>query len=119
MLRYEDLDMDDIHLDDLRKYSAKQIKKSMKDNKNKRKIWQYLFDMVFKTLILSSILSIDFTLFANSGNYGLFTVSKWLNIEAQYIYIAIVVLSLGIMFFASFLKCWKIWCWLLLLLLPQ
>ena len=55
--------MDDIHLDDPRKYSAKQIKKSIRNARNKRKIWQYLFDLIFKTAILASVLSIDFTLF--------------------------------------------------------
>ena len=96
--------MDDIHLEDPRKFSAKQIKKSVEEAKYKRTFWQYWFDLIVKTILLATIISLDFTLFANAGSYNLFSSSTWLNTEAQYIYIAIVVFSFLFMFIASFFR---------------
>ncbi|MBE6443432.1 MAG: hypothetical protein E7020_02050 [Alphaproteobacteria bacterium] len=96
--------MDDIHLEDPRKFSAKQIKKSVEEAKYKRTFWQYCFDLIVKTILLATIISLDFTLFANAGSYNLFSSSAWLNIEAQYIYIAIAVFSFLFMFIASFFR---------------
>ena len=42
--------MDDIHLDDPRKFSAKQLKMKQETLKNKRRFWHYLFDLIVKTL---------------------------------------------------------------------
>ena len=95
--------MDDIHLEDPRKFSAKQIKVTVEKAKKHRTFWQYMFDLIVKTFILASVISIDFTLFANSGNYSLFS-SSWLNIEAQYIYIAIFAVSFVLMFIVSFFR---------------
>lgn len=95
--------MDDIHLEDPRKFSAKQIKVTVEKAKKHRTFWQYMFDLIVKTFILASVISIDFTLFANSGNYSLFS-SSWLNIEAQYIYIAIFAVSFVLMFIVSFFQ---------------
>ena len=96
--------MDDIHLEDPRKFSAKQIKKSVEEAKYKRTFWQYWFDLIVKTILLATIISLDFTLFANAGSYNLFSSSTWLNTEAQYIYIAIVAFSFLFMFIASFFR---------------
>jgi hypothetical protein len=50
--------MDDIHLDDPRKFSAKQIKVKQENIGNRRSFWQYMFDLVVKTLICAIMLSI-------------------------------------------------------------
>ena len=47
--------MDDIHLDDPRKFSAKQIKVEIEQSVGKRSVWQYLFRVV-DTLEQSNIL---------------------------------------------------------------
>ena len=52
----------------------------------KRSVGQYLFDVIVKTILCASVISVDFTLFANSGNYDLFFTSPLGNLEAIYIY---------------------------------
>ena len=96
--------MDDIHLDDPRKFSAKQLKMKQEALKNKRRFWHYLFDLIVKTLICAIMLSINFTLFANSGNYSLFASSMKLNMEAEIIYALIFAISFILMFIASFYR---------------
>ena len=41
--------MDDIHLEDPRKFSAKQIKVTVEKAKKHRTFWQYMFDLIVKT----------------------------------------------------------------------
>lgn len=94
--------MDDIHLDDPRKFSAKQIKIEIENASKKRNIWQYLFDLVVKTLICATLIAIDFTLFANAGNYNIFVSNTGITPEAEYVYIAILLFSFVIMLIASF-----------------
>ncbi len=96
--------MDDIHLEDPRKYSAKQIREARAKAAQHRSVWQYLFDLFVKTLICAALISLDFTLFANAGSYNLFSSSIRLNIEAEFIYLGIVVISFILMFIASFFR---------------
>ena len=96
--------MDDIHLEDPRKFSAKKIRAVAGQSSGRRRIWQYLFDLIIKTIICAAFISLDFTLFANSGNYHIFGSSFYLNAEVLYIYIGIAVFSFVIMFAASFFK---------------
>lgn len=94
--------MDDIHLEDPRKFSAKQIKEEIEHAQNRRSVWQYLFDLIVKTLICATLIAIDFVLFANAGSYNIFASGLQLNYEAQYIFVAIFVISFIIMLIASF-----------------
>lgn len=96
--------MDDIHLEDPRKFSAKQIKVAVEQAQKQRSFWQYLVDLTVKTFICAILISIDFTLFANAGSYNLFSSSLRLNIEAEYIYLAIFIFSFLLMFIASFFR---------------
>lgn len=70
----------------------------------KRSVGQYLFDVIVKTILCASVISVDFTLFANSGNYDLFFTSPFGNLEAIYIYVGIAVVSFILMFIASFVR---------------
>ena len=70
----------------------------------KRNAGQYLFDIIIKTVLCASVISIDFTLFANSGNYNLFFTSPFGNLEAIYVYVAIIAVSFILMFIASFVR---------------
>ncbi len=94
--------MDDIHLDDPRKFSAKQIKIEIENASKKRNIWQYLADLLVKTLICATLVAIDFTLFANAGNYNIFVSNTDFTPEVGHIYIAIFLCSFVIMLIASF-----------------
>lgn len=94
--------MDDIHLDDPRKFSAKQIKVEIEQSVGKRSVWQYLFDLLVKTFILAALISIDFTLFAKAGNYKMFTSTSMLTLEVQYIYATIALICFVVMLLASF-----------------
>lgn len=96
--------MDDIHLEDPRKFSAKQLQVAVNESSRKRRIWQYLFDLVIKTLLCTALISLDFTLFANAGNYNIFASSFYPTHEVQYIYIGIAVCSFLLMFAASFFR---------------
>ena len=96
--------MDDFQIGDPRKSSAQKIKTSMKGKRRKRTFGQYLFDLLVKTLILFLLLALDFTLFANSGNYNLFLSAVEPMPEAVYIYIGLAGLSFVLMFFASLFK---------------
>ena len=95
--------MEDVFLSDPRQTSAKEmsIKKQLRKT-SKRRFRQYLFDFIVKSLIIASIISINFTLFAESGSYNLFNNSQELTSEAYWIYIAIITCSAGIMFILSF-----------------
>ena len=97
--------MDDIFMEDPRRASAKKIVKKTEIKVVKRRtVWQYLFDLVIKTLVLATLVSLNFTMFANAGSYGLFSSSPWVNMDARLIYLSIGVLSFVLMFVASFLR---------------
>ena len=96
--------MDDFQMEDPRKHSAKQISQGLKNKPRKRTFLQYLFDLFVKTLILFSILALNFTLFANAGSYNLFMSSVEPMPEAFYIYAGLGVLSFVVMFFCSWCK---------------
>ncbi len=96
--------MDDIHLDDPRKFSAKQIKAAKLKAGDRRSLWQYLFDLLVKTLICATLIALDFTLFANSGSYNLFSSGMLPNMEVEFIYVGILGLSFVLMFIASFFR---------------
>ena len=95
--------MDDIHLEDPRKFSAKQIRAASVQASKKMRVFRYLFDLIIKTILCALLISLDFTLFANSGNYNIFTSSFFLNTEALYIYTGIALFSFLLMFTASFI----------------
>lgn len=94
--------MDDIHLEDPRKFSAKQIKMEIEQTVGKRTIWQYFWDLTVKTLVCIVLIALDFTLFATAGNYSLFNSASQLTLEAQYIYAAIAIICFLVMLAASF-----------------
>ena len=96
--------MDDIHLEDPRKFSAKQLQAAVNESSRKRRIWQYLFDLLVKTLLCTALIALDFTLFATAGNYNIFASSFYPTFEVQYIYIGIAVCSFLLMFIASFFR---------------
>ena len=93
--------MDDFQMEDPRKYSARKLSSELKKQPKKKTFFQYLFDLFIKTLILFLILALDFTLFANSGNYGLFLSTFEPMPEVIYIYAGIGVLSFGLIFITS------------------
>ena len=76
----------------------------VKIKQNGRKAWQYIFDVIVKTLLCSAIISIDFTLFANSGSYNMFSSAVYGNLEALYIYAGILSVSFILVFVASFIR---------------
>ncbi|MBR1948236.1 MAG: hypothetical protein IKA30_00410, partial [Alphaproteobacteria bacterium] len=89
--------MDDINL-------ASNNTKTQKKVKTGRKAWQYLFDIIIKTILCSAVISINFTLFANAGSYNLFSSATYGNLEAIYIYAAITSLSFVLILIASFIR---------------
>ena len=89
--------MDDVKIASKRRTTTKPVQKN-------RKLWQYMFDLVIKTLLCSLIISIDFTLFANAGSYNLFSTGVYGNLEALYIYGGITAVSFILMFIASFIR---------------
>ncbi len=89
--------MDDIRMTSRKRPANKNIQK-------RRRMWQYLFDIIIKTLLCSAVLSIDFTLFANSGSYSIFSTGVYGNLEALYIYGGITAISFVLMFIASFIR---------------
>ena len=89
--------MDDIQIDSKNQKSSKKSKKS-------RSAWQYMFDLIIKTILCGVILSIDFTLFANAGSYNLFSSAMYGNLEALYIYAGIGAVSFILMFISSFVR---------------
>lgn len=90
--------MDDIRIDDdPRKQSAKKIKSKAEQKSSNRSFLQFLIDWIVKSLLLTTILAIDFTLFANSGSYSIFTAIGSINMEAALIYAGIGVFSFVIM----------------------
>lgn len=83
--------------DDPRKQSARQLRKK-DDEKKGRGLGGFLFDLIMKSLLMTIVLSIDFTLFANAGTYNLFNSYGSLSLEAIFIYAGIAALSLIVMF---------------------
>ncbi len=96
--------MDDIQLDieDPRQTSAKKIKVSVQKKAKRRTFWQYLFDLIIKTVLCSVLIGLNFTLFANAGSYHLFSSAARLTPEAEWIYIGIAALSFVLVLAASF-----------------
>ena len=85
--------MDDIRVDDdPRRQSAKKLKNKVVEKK-KRGFGGFLVDWFIKSLLMSIVLAIDFTLFVNSGNYKIFTDYGDINIEAMFIYAGIAAIS--------------------------
>lgn len=96
--------MDDINFEDPRKSSAKQLKQSSEDKRKKgRSFFNYLFDLVVKTLLLFTLIAIDFALFANAGSYNMFAGGFALTTEAGYIFLGILLISFILMLAASFI----------------
>ena len=89
--------MDDVKIASKRKNNVKNTSKG-------RKIWQYLFDLIVKTILCTAIISINFTLFANSGSYNIFSSSMYGNIEAIYIYAGIAAISFVLIFLSSLIR---------------
>ncbi len=98
--------MDDILLDDPRRASAKKAMEAQKQErlKPKRTFGQYLFDLIVNTMACFALLAIDFTLFANSGNYNIFGASSILNQEVIFIYATVFLISFILTFLLSFSK---------------
>lgn len=89
--------MDDTLIkDDPRKQSAKQIK-IRGPIKKKRGFFGFIGDWIVKSILMTVILAIDFTLFLNSGNYSIFSGYGDINMEAMFIYAGIAALSFGLM----------------------
>ncbi len=85
--------MDDIRVDDdPRRQSAKKLKNKVVEKKQ-RGFGGFLVDWFIKSLLMSIVLAIDFTLFVNSGNYKIFTDYGDINIEAMFIYAGIAAIS--------------------------
>ena len=91
------MNMDDIKI-------ASKNKKTPNHNKKSRRTWQYLFDVIIKTLLCTAILSINFTLFAKSGSYSIFSSSTYGNLEAIYIYAGIGAISFILVFISSLIQ---------------
>ncbi len=96
--------MDDFNIEDPRKTSAKQIKKTIEDQKDKKTILQYLFDLIFKTILCEALVLFDFVLFTNSGNYKFFSYGMELTPEIRNIIMGITAIVVIIMFLASFIN---------------
>ncbi|MBQ9235463.1 MAG: hypothetical protein IJ184_03255 [Alphaproteobacteria bacterium] len=96
--------MGDIRVDDgdLRKQSAKNLQRR-NQMKKKRGFWRFCFDLIIKSLLLTLLLATDFALFANAGNYSIFTTLGSINIEAVLIFAGIGALSLAIMLLSMIL----------------
>ena len=84
--------MDDIHVDNS-SANDNPFPKRKVVKKKKGGFFTFLFDLIVRTIFLASVLFINFTLFANSGNYSVFTSLGTLNQEAMFIYMAIAAVS--------------------------
>jgi len=86
--------MDDIRInDDPRKQSARNLKNKVVE-KEKRGFGGFLVDWFMKSLLMTIVLAIDFTLFVNAGNYKIFTDFGSVNMEAMFVYAGIAAISL-------------------------
>jgi len=97
--------MEDIVIDDRRQISARTHK--LKDDKKKspkRSFRQYFVDLIIKGLICSSLIALDFVLFAKAGSYSLFTGFQTINPEALYLIIALTGTAFLINILLSFSK---------------
>lgn len=97
--------MDDVYISDPRQASAQAIAQKQKDRQNslrRRNFSQYLFDLIVKTLICSSLIALDFTLFAEAGSYNLFDINRMPTMEAQFVYAGIVAVCFAVMLLLSF-----------------
>lgn len=95
--------MEDIFLNDPRQSSAQNIARSQKEAKApKRRFREYLVDLLVKSLLLATLIALDFTLFAEAGSYNLFTADQSLVFESAWIYCAIAIVSFALIFIVSF-----------------
>ena len=86
--------MQDIYLSEKRGKSKK---------KSAPRPWSgFLFNLVCKSLIIISLLSIDFILFANAGSYGIFQENHQISPEFLYVLAGISIFSVSIIFLFSF-----------------
>ena len=91
--------MDDIYMGDPRQNSAR--KKNKIKNSKKRRFGQFFADFLFFPLIVALFLAINFSLFAQSGSYSLFSSNQIINNEAVYVYALILAVSIIANFFIS------------------
>lgn len=68
------------------------------------KLSQYLIDWLEKALIIASLISLDFLIFIGSGSYDMFSMFTIFTPEVWYILGAILILSIVLIYFLSFLK---------------
>ncbi len=95
--------MEDIFITDPRQASAKKIaKKAALNPKNKRGFFQYIFDLIIKTLLVFSVLALDFVLFAKAGMYNMFTMSQEISMDFAIIITLLLVISFILVFLLSF-----------------
>lgn len=97
--------MDDVYISDPRQASAQAIAQKQKNRQNslrRRNFSQYLFDLIVKTLICSSLIALDFTLFAEAGSYNLFDINRMPTMEAQFVYAGIIAICFAVMLLLSF-----------------
>ena len=80
--------------------------KLKKDTKPKRmeRLSQYLIDWWEKALILGSLLSLNFLIFAGAGSYNMFSTYTLFTPEVWYILVGIFALSIVIIYCFSFFK---------------
>ena len=78
--------------------------KLKKDTKPKRmeRLSQYLIDWWEKALILGSLLSLNFLIFAGAGSYNMFSTYTLFTPEVWYILVGIFALSIVIIYCFSF-----------------
>ncbi len=89
--------MDDIKI-------ASKTKNNTTSKQKGRNFWQYMFDIIIKTLLCAAIILTNFILFANSGSYNIFSSSMYGNLEILYIFAGITGISFILVFFASLIR---------------
>lgn len=103
--------MEDIIIDDKNKMSVN-VENINKDKKKiryrttgkKRSFFKYVADLLEKTIIISTLIIIDFILFAKAGSYSLFSSSANLQPELIYILGGILIVSFLLIYVVSFSK---------------
>lgn len=92
--------MDDVFMGNEKENSN--FNKAKPHTKKRRRLKQYILDLVVKSLIVAFLLAIDFSLFAQAGSYSIFDMHQTLYHETYWIYIAIIAVSSALMFLCSF-----------------
>lgn len=90
--------MDDVFMSNEKANSNK----AKPHTKQRRRLKQYITDLIVKSLIVAFLLAIDFSLFAQAGSYSVFDMHQTLYPEAYWIYISIIAVSTSLMFLCSF-----------------